>query len=283
MSNELRSPRYTLTFDSSTASLAVAVMVEGRLLAERNITAERNHSVHLITAIEEVLAEAGISKSELAGIAAGVGPGSYTGIRIAVTTAKTLAWSMGLPVAGISSLSAVGLGGWATGTGQPPEAFAAQAGLAGRDDAAAASEQAAAGRAPAEWIIPLMDARRGQVYTALFEAAPGELPRRLEPDGIRLMERWVTAVAGRLEALAPEARPSAVWFTGETELHAEAAEALRALLGARLEVRPYVLQGVWAGLLGADRLLRGESDEVHALVPNYTQLAEAEANLLRGV
>ncbi|MNH81858.1 tRNA threonylcarbamoyladenosine biosynthesis protein TsaB [compost metagenome] len=274
-------PRYTLTFDSSTASLAVAAMDGGRLLAERNITAERNHSVHLITAIEEVLAAANLTKSQLGGIGTGIGPGSYTGIRIAVTTAKTLAWSMGLPVAGISSLAALGLGGWATGTGQPPEAFEAVAGR--RSEEPAAGEQAAAGGPPAEWIIPLMDARRGQVYTALFEAAPGELPRRLAPDGIRLMERWVTALAGRLEALAPEARPSAVWFTGETELHGAAAEALRPLLGGRLETRPYVLQGVWAGLLGADRLLRGESDEVHSLVPNYTQLAEAEANLLRGV
>ncbi|MNK32236.1 tRNA threonylcarbamoyladenosine biosynthesis protein TsaB [compost metagenome] len=274
-------PRYTLTFDSSTASLAVAAMDGGRLLAERNITAERNHSVHLITAIEEVLAAANLTKSQLGGIGTGIGPGSYTGIRIAVTTAKTLAWSMGLPVAGISSLAALGLGGWATGTGQPPEAFEAAA--VRRSEEPAAGEQAAAGGPPAEWIIPLMDARRGQVYTALFEAAPGELPRRLAPDGIRLMERWVTALAGRLEALAPEARPSAVWFTGETELHGAAAEALRPLLGGRLETRPYVLQGVWAGLLGADRLLRGESDEVHSLVPNYTQLAEAEANLLRGV
>lgn len=281
MTMNLGMPSYTLTFDSSTASLAVAVMESGRLLAERNITAERNHSVHLITAIQDVLAEAGLAKSQLAGIGTGIGPGSYTGIRIAVTTAKTLAWSMGLPVAGISSLAAVGLGGWATGTGQPPEAFEAAAGR--RSEKPAAGEQAAAGRAPAEWIIPLMDARRGQVYTALFEAAPGELPRRLEPDGIRLMERWVAALAGRLEALAPEARPSAVWFTGETEVHGAAAEALRPLLSGRLETRPYVLEGVWAGLLGADRLLRGESDEVHSLVPNYTQLAEAEANLLRGV
>ncbi|USB34979.1 tRNA (adenosine(37)-N6)-threonylcarbamoyltransferase complex dimerization subunit type 1 TsaB [Paenibacillus sp. YPG26] len=282
MSNNSGEPRYTLTFDSSTASLAVAAMDGGRLLAERNITAERNHSVHLITAIQEVLAEAGLAKSQLGGIGTGIGPGSYTGIRIAVTTAKTLAWSMGLPVAGISSLAALGLGGWAAGTGQPPAAFEAAAGRRSESPPAAAA-QAAAGRAPAEWIIPLMDARRGQVYTALFEAAPGELPRRLAPDGIRLMERWVTALAGRLEALAPEARPSAVWFTGETEVHGAAAEALRPLLGGRLETRPYVLEGAWAGLLGADRLLRGESDEVHSLVPNYTQLAEAEANLLRGV
>ncbi|GIP22701.1 tRNA (adenosine(37)-N6)-threonylcarbamoyltransferase complex dimerization subunit type 1 TsaB [Paenibacillus sp. J22TS3] len=281
MSEVSKSTKYTLAFDSSTASLAVAVMNGGDLLAERNITAERNHSVHLITAIEEALGEAGVRKSELSGIAAGVGPGSYTGIRIAVTTAKTLAWSMALPVAGISSLAALGLGGWAEGTDQPPAAFAALAGSPARQGTAA-GEQAADGSAPAEWIIPLVDARRGQVYTALFEAAPGKLPRRLEPDGIRLMERWTAALAGRLEALAPEARPSAVWFTGETALHAEAAEALRPLLGGRLQIRPHLLQGAWAGLLGADRLLRGESDEVHSLVPNYTQLSEAEANLARG-
>ncbi|MBP2000691.1 tRNA threonylcarbamoyladenosine biosynthesis protein TsaB [Paenibacillus shirakamiensis] len=273
MNKQVISPRKTLSLDTSTASLVVAVMEEGNLLAEQKITAERNHSVFLITAIEEALQEAGVNKHELTGIATGVGPGSYTGIRIGVTTAKTLAWSLRLPVAGFSSLAALGLGGWAAGTSQPLEAFAA-----------AATGPSAPGTAgsPAEWIIPLMDARRGQVYTALFEAAPGELPRRLEPDGIRLMERWVSALAGRLAALAPQARPSAVWFTGETAVHGQAAEALRPLLGEGLQFMPYELEGAAAGLLGAERLLAGESDELHTLVPNYTQLSEAEANQQRG-
>ena len=77
-----------LAFDTSTSSLAVAVMENGKLLAEQNIHAERNHSAYLVTAIEKVLEGAGITKQELDGIAVGVGPGSYTGIRIAVTTAS---------------------------------------------------------------------------------------------------------------------------------------------------------------------------------------------------
>ncbi|EHS58013.1 hypothetical protein WG8_1272, partial [Paenibacillus sp. Aloe-11] len=79
--------------------------------------------------------------------------------------------------------------------------------------------------------------------------------------------------------LPSEERPAAIWLVGETAIHAEAAEGLRAW--CELRIVPYELEGRWVGRLGADKLLRQEHDELHTLVPNYTQLAEAEANLLR--
>ncbi|MEK4661482.1 tRNA (adenosine(37)-N6)-threonylcarbamoyltransferase complex dimerization subunit type 1 TsaB, partial [Priestia sp. FSL H7-0729] len=51
--------------------------------------------------------------------------------------------------------------------------------------------------------------------------------------------------------------------------------------GTALQLVPYELEGRWVGRLGAAALLAGQRDDVHALVPNYTQLSEAEANLLR--
>ncbi|ANS73402.1 hypothetical protein AWM70_01405 [Paenibacillus yonginensis] len=266
--------RRYLVMDTSTATLCTAVMDGARVLAENNLLAQRGHAELLMPAVQQVLQASGTSQRELAGIIAGVGPGSYTGIRIAVAAGKSLAWALGIPVVGISSLEMLALGAWAQGAGL----------TAGDLIPAAEGRGGAAGSAQAaEWVVPLMDARRGQVYTALFEAAPGSLTRRLEPDGIRLMADWTGSLAALWAALPPEARPSVVTFAGDTDKHAAAAEALRPLLGDALRIAGYAPEGAWGGLLGAARLLRGERDEAHQLQPNYTQLTEAEVNKLQGL
>lgn len=139
----IRPPQRLLAFDTATSSLAVAVTEGGRVLAERNIHAERNHSAYLVTAIGDCLEAVGLAKQDLDGIAVGIGPGSYTGIRIAVTTAKTLAWSLRLPVYGVSSLAALALGGWAGASGQDAAALGELA--ARRAKKAAAPPPAATG------------------------------------------------------------------------------------------------------------------------------------------
>ncbi len=262
--------------DTSTAMLCTAVMEGAAVLAENNLLAQRGHAELLMPAVRDVLQASGTKQHELSGIIAGVGPGSYTGIRIAVAAGKSLAWSLGIPVVGISSLEMLGLGAWAQG-----------AGLAAGDLLAAAEGREAApatgAASAAEWVVPLMDARRGQVYTALFETAPGIMPRRLEPDGIRQMADWTASLAALWSALPPEVRPSAVTLAGDADKHAATAELLRPLLGDALRITEYAPQGAWGGLLGAARLLRGEHGDPHQLQPNYTQLTEAEVNKLQGL
>lgn len=84
-----------LTLDTATTVMAAALMNGKELLGESNVYGERNHSVHVITELEGLLSEAGLTRDDVDGLAVGVGPGSYTGIRIAVTAAKTLAWAWG--------------------------------------------------------------------------------------------------------------------------------------------------------------------------------------------
>ncbi|MEC0233161.1 tRNA (adenosine(37)-N6)-threonylcarbamoyltransferase complex dimerization subunit type 1 TsaB [Paenibacillus kribbensis] len=259
-----------LVLDTATTVMAAALMNGRELLGESNVYGERNHSVHVITELERLLSEAGLTRDDVDGIAVGVGPGSYTGIRIAVTAAKTLAWAWGIPVTSISTLHALAWGGWNRGVVQEQ---------AGKGESVSESP---AGAKAADWIVPVLDARRGQVYTGLFavNTVDGtDSPQRLEPDAIRLMSTWTEDLLQRLEALPSEERPAAIWLVGETAIHAEAAEGLRAW--CELRIVPYELEGRWVGRLGADKLLRQEHDELHTLVPNYTQLAEAEANLLR--
>lgn len=258
--NELKPRQRFLALDTSTASLAVSVMEQDKLLSEVNTNADRNHSVHLHPVMAKALAEAGLGMDQIDGIAVGVGPGSYTGIRIAVTAAKTLAWANDLPVVGISSLHALAWGGLHSGWKQ------------------AEAEKGS------HWVIPLLDARRGQVYTALFAVDPEhqeEAPVRMEADGIRLMQSWVEFLKERISKLPEEERPVSLWFIGEVDLHAETARGLETWFEGKLHIHPYAFEGRWIGYLGANRLLAGEADDLHALVPNYTQLSEAEANLLR--
>ncbi|GIO63454.1 tRNA (adenosine(37)-N6)-threonylcarbamoyltransferase complex dimerization subunit type 1 TsaB [Paenibacillus cineris] len=256
MNNENSQPlRRFLALDTSTACLALAVMENDRVLHTIEASGERNHSVHLLPLIQKGLREAGVEASQVDGVAVGVGPGSYTGTRIAVTAAKTLAWAWNVPVAGISSLHALAWSGL----------------MAGPDS------QAPGGTS---WVIPLVDARRGQAYTALFAAGQAGIPQRKKDDAIRLMQPWVGELEQLLLSMPEEEWPAAVHFVGEIGNHQESALRLHSMLGDRLHLTSCDMKGEPVGKLGADRLLRGERDELHALVPNYTQLAEAE-KLLR--
>jgi len=249
-----------LALDTSTTSLAVAVMDHGKVLHEIHELGERNHSIRILSIVEEVLKESETLTSEVQGIAVGIGPGSYTGTRISVTAAKTLAWAWNIPVVGISSLYSLACGGYS-------HAVDAQEDKAGMDHV--------------NWVIPLMDARRGQVYTALFSSSDSNIPNRLEPDAIRLMEQWVDELVTLLKATSEQEKPRTIWFVGDVNLHMEAAERLRVYLGDSLHIVAYDLEARFVGMLGQQRLNRGEMDDMHSLIPNYTQLTEAEANLLR--
>ncbi|GAS80130.1 inactive metal-dependent protease-like protein, molecular chaperone [Paenibacillus amylolyticus] len=195
-----------LALDTSTAVMAAAMMEDHALLEERNERAERNHSVHVVPVMEQLLAASSTQPGQLDGIAVGVGPGSYTGIRIAVTAAKTLAWAWDIPVAGVSSLQALAWGGWHSGLAAKAEAAAedAAAGAGGTSSA----DQGSTGAAPVHWIVPLVDARRGQACTALFASAGSDAPRRLAPDAIRKMDGWLEALAARSRLVRRRDGPS---------------------------------------------------------------------------
>jgi tRNA threonylcarbamoyladenosine biosynthesis protein TsaB len=93
-----------LAVDTATEACSVAVSVEGAVLA-RFEPMQREHTQRLLPMIEAVLAEAGTSVARLDGIACGIGPGSFAGLRIGVGVVKGLALARDLPVAGVSSLA----------------------------------------------------------------------------------------------------------------------------------------------------------------------------------
>lgn len=338
-----------LAVDTSTSSMSIALLEGGRLLKEINTAAERNHSIYLMPNIQEALAELGWSPKQLEGIAVGRGPGSYTGVRIGVTVAKTMAWSLGIPVVGVSSLEAMAAGayrsanaGVGVGVGavvdaegdsvrarvtvveagrgnQAGETAGADAGslaveTAGTDARSLAGETAvivgvseAAGSTDVAWVVPLVNARRGQAFTALFrfdgsseDASQGmaERPAAMDPvghkgwsresdDGIRQVATWTEEMLGELERIGitdSKKLPGQVLFVGETEEFIPIIEQfsykVHELGRISTKLVDYRIQAEFIGYLGYQSIQQGHTDEVHHLLPNYTQLAEAEANLL---
>jgi tRNA threonylcarbamoyladenosine biosynthesis protein TsaB len=132
-----------LAVDTATRSCSVAVLIGDEPAVELTTVSGRTHSVHLMSMIRDVLAQAELDLKAIDGFAVTVGPGSFTGLRIGISTVKGLAFAARKPCAGISSLEAL-----------------AHACLA--------------------WPLPicaLMDARKGEVYAAFFRACGGRLER----------------------------------------------------------------------------------------------------------
>ncbi len=145
-----------LALETATLAGSAALVEGGRILAESNLAPGRTHSSTLLPEIQKVLQEAGMSATDLDIVAVGLGPGSFTGLRIGLAIAKGLAWAAGKPLVGVPTLDAM--------------ARAVQPGDGGI-------------------ICPVIDARKGQVYAAMYRPS-GPLWERLTdyealtPDGL---------------------------------------------------------------------------------------------------
>ena len=93
-----------LGIDTANTPLSIAIVKDGEILVEENTSMAINHSLRAMPAIEELFNKANIAPSDIDKIAISEGPGSYTGVRIGVTIAKTLAWTLKKPLVGVSSL-----------------------------------------------------------------------------------------------------------------------------------------------------------------------------------
>lgn len=124
-----------LAIDTSNQLLGVALLKDDQVIGEVMTNLAKNHSVRLMPAIEQLMKDVTMAPDQLDKIAVAQGPGSYTGVRIGVTTAKSLAWTLNIPVTGVSSL----------------EVLAYQ------------------GKFFNGLICPFFDARRGLVFTGVYQ------------------------------------------------------------------------------------------------------------------
>jgi tRNA threonylcarbamoyladenosine biosynthesis protein TsaB len=146
-----------LAMDTSTSVLAVAVTDEETVLGDTVLHLKRHHAERLLPTIDRMLSDTNVSLRDIGGIAVTRGPGSYTGVRIGVTTAKMLAWSLKLPLVGISSLAALAVNG----------------------------------RRFSGSLIPMWDARRERVYTGHYRFDKNENIPAVHQDRVVPVKDWV--------------------------------------------------------------------------------------------
>jgi tRNA threonylcarbamoyladenosine biosynthesis protein TsaB len=222
-----------LALDTSTRCCSVAVAIDGRAASEVSTVSNRTHSLHLMGMVRDALALAEVGLKEIDGFAVTIGPGSFTGLRIGISTAKGLAFAAGKPCVGVSSLEAL----------------------------------ASVCLPWPERICVLMDARKGEVYTAVYQESDGRLER-----------------IGDERVLAPEAILRTIasphLFVGEAVPLYE--KQIRAIVGQNARWAPrdrHFPKASTVAWLALDRLAGATADGVDLLAPRYIRQSDAELSI----
>ena len=217
-----------LAFESSAKAASVALVRDGKLVSQVSQCSGLTHSRTLLPMAEDMLKNTELSLKDVDLLAVAHGPGSFTGIRIGVSTVKGLAWAGEKPCVGVSTLEAMAWHGLARG------------GL----------------------ICPVMDARRSQVYNALFEIREGK--------PVRLTQDRPIALRDLAAELKEQSRPAFLIGDG-----AELARRFLEAEGIACEVAPenLVWQSAWGVAMAAADKAPGNAD---SLLPVYLRLSQAE-------
>ena len=222
-----------LALDTSNEAMSVAVLDNDKLLAQTTINRKRTHSEQLLPAIDDLVAASGLQPEDLDKIIVADGPGSYTGIRIAVTTGKTLAYTLNIALAGVSSLAVL---------------------------AANITDTKA-------MIVPIMNARRNNVFTGVYQWNKGRL--------INVVTDRHVPLKLLLTELATLHQPVIFVGSDAAMFRAQIIETL----GGLAQFAPSWLnlpQALRLGQLGKDL----PPVSVYDFVPRYLRLTEAEHNWL---
>jgi len=221
-----------LAFETSAKAASVALLEGDKLLSESYQNTGMTHSQTLMVMAEDMLKQCGKTAKDVDAVAVAEGPGSFTGVRIGVAAAKGFAWGREIPCYGVSTL----------------EAMAQSLGIYDG------------------YICPVMDARRSQVYNALFEADRGEITRIREDRAISLDD--LAEDVKKLE------KPVFLVGDGSILCYNTLLERVPSLVlppEHRMHQR-----AVGVGIIAARQIRAGISGNAAALTPNYLRLSQAE-------
>ena len=225
-----------LAFETSAKAGSVALLQDGALLAESYCNTGLTHSQTIMPMAQALLSRCGYAPKDVEAVAVAAGPGSFTGVRIGVAAAKGFAWGGQLPCYGVSTLHAMALG-------------------LGITDG---------------YVLSVMDARRGQVYTALFHAEGGKLTRCTEDQAISLQE-----LGEKIKNLT-----ESVFLVGDGSILCyntlkDIQPALMLMPEHRMHQR-----ALGVGLAAMEQIAAGDPGDGAALAPNYLRLSQAERERL---
>ena len=225
-----------LAFETSAKAASVALFDGDTLLGESYQNTGLTHSQTLMVMAEDMLKAAGKTVENIGAVAVAEGPGSFTGVRIGVAAAKGFAWGQELPCYGVSTLEAMAetLGIWQG------------------------------------YICPVMDARRSQVYNALFYVNQGIITRVKEDRAIAL-----AALKADLEQI-----DGPIYLVGDGAVltyKTLAPEIPNLILPPEHRMHQ---RAVGVALLAAKKIDAGEPGDGNGLTPNYLRLSQAERERL---
>ena len=225
-----------LAFETSAKAASVALFQDGKLLGESYQNTGLTHSQTLMVIAQDLIRQCGFIPADITHTAVAAGPGSFTGVRIGVAAAKGFAWGKEVPCYGVSTLEAMalGLGIWDG------------------------------------YICACMDARRNQVYNALFRAEQGVLTRITEDRAIALAD-----LKTELESI-----DGPIYLVGdgaELTYRTLASQIPNLILPAEHRTHQ---RAVGVGLAALASIARGETGDAAALAPNYLRLSQAERERL---
>ena len=221
-----------LAFESSAKAASTALLSDGALLAEYTQNSGQTHSRTLMEMAKDMLVNCGLTPQDIDTVAVAAGPGSFTGVRIGMACAKGFAWGRQLPLYGVSTLEAMVRG---------------------------------AAYADGLWCA-CMDARKQQIYNAVFAMERGVL-RRVTDDRALAISELAQELAGEKKT---------IWLVGDgAKLTAETL----ADGGLPLQLLPEQLRQQHASgvaLCAMARIEAGDPGDAAALSPNYLRMAQAE-------
>ena len=221
-----------LAFETTAKAGSVALLEDGKLLAENYQNTGLTHSQTLMVMAEDMLKAAGKTMADVSAVAVAEGPGSFTGVRIGVAAAKGLSWGSEIPCYGVSTLESMAR---TLGTYQG-------------------------------YVCPVMDARRSQVYNALFYVNRGELERKTEDRAIALSD-----LAEELNALE---EPIFLVGDGSVLTYNTLKDSIPGLVLPPEHRMHQRASGV--ALAAAEKIAAGDPGDGAALTPNYLRLSQAE-------
>ena len=225
-----------LAFETSAKAASVALLEPPRLLGEVYQNTGLTHSQTLLVMAENLLKQCGKTAQDVTAVAAAHGPGSFTGVRIGSAAAKGFSWGRDIPCYGVSTLEAMaeGLGVWDG------------------------------------YVCPVMDARRSQVYNALFRAERGTLTRLAPDRAVSLTELG--------EEIKNLEKPVFLVGDGAVLCYNTLSKDIPALVlppEHRMHQR-----AVGVAILAARQAAAGLAPSGGELTPNYLRLSQAERERL---
>lgn len=221
----------TLAIDTATKTLSAALLAEGLVLAETFLDVKVNHSVVLLPVVEEICRRAALDLSDVDLFACTIGPGSFTGLRIGLSTVKGFALALKKPVACVSTLEAL--------------AF----------NMLHASMM----------VCPMLDARKEQVYTALYRPSRDGALEMLREEMLTDLPSFLRGIRGDVLFLGDGARRYAGAIL----------EALRGRASFAPDHHQFIRASA-VGFLGEKRFRSGALVDLSSLTPRYLRASEAE-------